>query len=90
MVCRTCASLFLMEVRMPAKKPRITSVVDRGMFAWLRAKADSEGISVSLVVRDLLIRVREDEEERHWAGVGEERLDTFSREAAESHDDVWG
>ena len=75
---------------MPAKNPRVTAVVDRGLFAWLRAKAAREGISVSLVVRDLLMRVREDEEERYWAAAGEERLDTFSRDEAASHDDVWG
>lgn len=75
---------------MPAKNPRVTAVVDRGLLAWLRAKAAREGISVSLVVRDLLMRVREDEEERYWATAGEERLDSFSPDEAESHDDVWG
>jgi hypothetical protein len=75
---------------MPAKNPRISAVVDHGLFTWLRAKAVREGISVSLVVRDLLMRVREDEEERYWAAAGEERLDTFSRDEAEGHEDVWG
>jgi len=52
---------------MPAKNPRISTVVDRGLLKWLRSRARREGISVSLVVRDLLMRVREDEEERYWA-----------------------
>ena len=43
---------------MPAKNPRISSVVDLGLWKWLRAKAKHEGISVSLVVRDLLMRAR--------------------------------
>jgi len=74
---------------MPAKNPRISAVVDRGLLKWLRARAKREGISVSLVVRDLLMRVRNEEEERYWAAAGEERIESFSREEALSHDDVW-
>ena len=37
---------------MPAKNPRISSVIDLGLWKWLRAKAKHQGISVSLVVRD--------------------------------------
>ncbi len=75
---------------MPAKNPRISAVVDRGLLKWLRARAKSEGISVSLVVRDLLIRVRNEEDEQYWAAAGEERLETFSRDEAVNHEDVWG
>jgi hypothetical protein len=74
---------------MPAKNPRISAVVDRGLLKWLRAKAKREGISVSLVVRDLLRRVRDDEAEEYWAAAGEERLESFSRDDAVSHEDVW-
>ena len=74
---------------MPAKNPRISAVVDRGLLKWLRAKAKGEGISVSLVVRDLLRRVRDDEEEEYWAAAGEERLESFSRDDAVTHEDVW-
>mgnify|MGYP001818910151 FL=1 len=74
---------------MPAKNPRISAVVDRGLLKWLRAKAKGEGISVSLVVRDLLRRVRDDEEEEYWAATGEERLESFSRDDAVTHEDVW-
>jgi hypothetical protein len=75
---------------MPAKNPRISAVVDRGLLKWLRAKADQEGISVSLLVRDLLMRLRDEDEERYWAAAGEERLESFSRNAALNHEDVWG
>jgi hypothetical protein len=75
---------------MPAKNPRISAVVDRGLLKWLRAKAKREGISVSLVVRDLLIRVRNEEEEQYWAATGEERLESFLRDDAVNHEDVWG
>lgn len=74
---------------MPAKNPRISAVVDLGLLKWLRAKAKNEGISVSLVVRDLLMRVRDEEEEQYWAAAGEERLESFSRQDGLSHEDVW-
>jgi hypothetical protein len=75
---------------MPAKNPRVSAVVDRGLLKWLRAKAKREGISVSLVVRDLLMRLRDEEEEQHWAAAGDERLESFSRDEALHHKDVWG
>ena len=74
---------------MPAKNPRISSVVDLGLWKWLQAKAKHEGISVSLVVRDILMRARSDEEEQYWAATGEERLDSFSRDESLRHEDVW-
>jgi hypothetical protein len=75
---------------MPAKNPRISAVLDTGLWKWLRAKATSEGISVSLVVRDILMRARAEEEEQYWAAAGEERLESFSRDDAVAHEDVWG
>jgi hypothetical protein len=75
---------------MPAKNPRISSVIDLGLWKWLRAKAKHEGISVSLVVRDILMRARAEEEEQYWAAAGEERLESFSPDESLSHKDVWG
>ena len=75
---------------MPAKNPRISTVLDLGLVKWLRAKAEREGISVSLVVRDILMRARAEEEEKYWAAVGDERINSFSRDEAVDHEDVWG
>ena len=75
---------------MPAKNPRISAVVDVGLWKWLRSKAKAGGISMSLVVRDILMRVRAEEDEQYWAAAGEERFDSFSRDEAMSHEDVWG
>lgn len=74
---------------MPAKNPRVSAVVDRGLLRWLRARADREGVSISLLVRDILKQVAEDDEERYWAAAGEERLESFSRQEAVCHDDAW-
>lgn len=75
---------------MPAKNPRISAVVDVGIWKWLRSKAKHDGISVSLVVRDILMRARAEEAEHYWSAAGEERLDSFTRDDALGHDDVWG
>ena len=75
---------------MPAKNPRVSAVLDLGLLKWLRAKAKQDGISVSLVVRDILMRARADEEEQFWAAAGDERIDSFSRDEAVPHEDVWG
>ena len=75
---------------MPAKNPRVSAVVDKALMKWLRSKSDDQGISVSLIVRDILMRVRDEEEEQYWAAAGEERLERFSRKEAVEHDDAWG
>jgi hypothetical protein len=80
---------LLEEVQMPATNPRITSVVGKELFTWLRGKADRQGISVSLLVRDLLMRLRDEDEEQLWAAQGEQRLATFDREKAFDHEDAW-
>lgn len=74
---------------MPAKHPRIMTVVDEELAQWLRRRSVTEGRSVSLVVRDILARQYAEDEERFWAREGEERLDTFDRKAAVSHEDAW-
>lgn len=74
---------------MPATNPRVSSVVDQALLGWLRAKAERRGVSVSLLIRDLLIRFRDEDEDRFWAAAGEERLQSFDRDKARSHEDAW-
>ncbi|MFL6203408.1 MAG: hypothetical protein ACJ76J_29940 [Thermoanaerobaculia bacterium] len=74
---------------MPAKHPRIMTVVDEEMAQWLRRRSQAEGRSVSLVVREILAKQYAEDEERFWAKEGEERLETFDRTAAVSHEDAW-
>ena len=75
---------------MPARNPRITTVVDPEVATWLRRKSEIESRSVSTLVRDILARYREEEEERFWVSEGEGRLATFDEETALTDDDVWG
>ncbi len=74
---------------MPAKSPRISAVVDASVMSWLTRRARAEGISVSLVVRDMLLRLREEDEEAYWAAAGERRLASFVREDAVPHHRAW-
>lgn len=74
---------------MPAKSPRITTVVDGDLADWLKRRSEVEGRSVSLVVRDIIAKYYADEEERFWAREGESRLAMFDRQTAISHEDAW-
>ncbi len=75
---------------MPATNPRISTVVDPEVAAWLRRRSQQEGRSLSVLVRDILGKFYAEEEERFWADAGEKRLETFVRRDAVSHGDAWG
>ena len=74
---------------MPATNPRISTVVDPELAAWLQRRSEQEGRSLSVLVRDILTKFYSEEEERFWAQAGEERLASFQREDALSHRDAW-
>ena len=74
---------------MPAAHPRIMTTVDEELAQWLRRRSEAEGRSVSLVVREILAKQFAEDEERFWAKEGEERLKTFDRKTAVSHEDAW-
>jgi predicted DNA-binding protein len=74
---------------MPAKHPRIMTVVNEELAQWLRRRSEAEGRSVSLVVREILAKQYAEDEERFWAKEGEKRLKTFDRKTAVSHEDAW-
>jgi len=74
---------------MPVTHPRIMTVVDEELARWLRRRSEAEGRSISLVVREILAKQYAEDEERFWAKEGEERLRTFDRKTAVSHEDAW-
>jgi hypothetical protein len=75
---------------MPSKNPRLSTVLEQPLYNWLRKKAKQEGVSLSLLVRDLLRGAYEQEEDAYWSRIGEERLKTFDPKQALTHDQVWG
>lgn len=75
---------------MPTTNPRISTVVDAGIADWLRSRSEQEGRSLSDLVREILTRSYNEQEERFWATSGEQRLATFDHDHALSHDSAWG
>ncbi len=74
---------------MPAKHPRIMTVVDEEMAQWLSRRSEAESRSISRIVREILAKQYAEDKERFWAKEGKERLKTFDRTAAVSHEDAW-
>jgi predicted DNA-binding protein len=74
---------------MPAANPRVSAVLDREIVTWLQRKAEQDGLSLSMVVREILKKHYEEAEERFWVREGEDRLQSFDASTALSHDDVW-
>jgi len=74
---------------MPAKNPRLTTVLEKPLYVWLRESAHKQGISLSLLMRDLVREAYERDEDIYWAKEGEERLSNFDRGSAKPHNKVW-
>lgn len=51
--------------------------------------ANSEGISMSAIARDLILEAIELREDVALATLADKRVKTFNRKASLSHDDVW-
>ena len=74
---------------MPAKKPRVSVVLEKPLYDSVRRLAAKEEISLSLKIRDLVKDALETQEDVVLAEVAEERENTFRRTRALSHKQVW-
>ncbi|MBU4313151.1 MAG: ribbon-helix-helix protein, CopG family [Candidatus Omnitrophica bacterium] len=74
---------------MPTKNPRLNVVLDPSLYDTLTELAHKEGISLSLMARDLLKESLELHEDIYWNKIAQEREKTFSRKKALSHKDIW-
>lgn len=75
---------------MPAKNPRINIVVERPLYAAINDMAKKSGISMAMVVRDLIKEALELKEDTALAAFADTRMKSFNRKKALSHDEVWG
>ena len=75
---------------MPSKNPRLTAVLEKPLYQWVRENARKQGISVSLMVRDLIREAYEREEDAYWVKKAEERMKTYDRKKSLSHEQVFG
>lgn len=74
---------------MPTKNPRLNVVLDPNLYKSLSRLANKEGISLSLLARDLLKESLELREDVYWNEVAQKRDKTFSYKKALSHEDIW-
>jgi hypothetical protein len=77
------------EFSMPAKNPRLTTVVEKPLYVWLKKSAKKRGVSLSLLMRDLVKEAYEREEDIYWSKVAEERLADFDPKKSLSHKEFW-
>lgn len=75
---------------MPAKNPRINIVVERPLYAAIHDMAKDSGISMAMVVRDLIKEALELKEDAALAAFADKRMKSFNSKKALSHDEVWG
>jgi predicted DNA-binding ribbon-helix-helix protein len=74
---------------MPAKNPRINVVLEKPLYNTLHDLAKDEGISMSMLMRDLVKDALDLREDLALANFAEEREGTFDRQQALNHDEVW-
>lgn len=75
---------------MPAKNPRVNVVLEKPVYNALHDLAETEGVSMSMLMRDLVKEALELREDRALAEFAAEREKDFDRSEALSHDEVWG
>jgi hypothetical protein len=75
---------------MPAKNPRVNVVLEKPLYNALHDLAEDEGVSMSMLMRDLVKEALELREDRALADLAAEREKNFDRRKALSHDEVWG
>ena len=75
---------------MPAKNPRINVVLEKPLYNALHDLAEEQGLSLSMLMRDLVKEALELREDRALAEFAAEREEGFDRSKALTHEEVWG
>lgn len=75
---------------MPTKNPRVNVVLEPGLYGTLHKLAHKEGVSLSLMARDLIKEAIELYEDIHWNKVAAEREKSYDKATAATHKDIWG
>ena len=73
---------------MPTKNARVNVVMEKPLYAAVSEIAEERGLSMSMVVRDLIREAIELQEDQGLARFAEAREATLKK--ALSHEDVWG
>ena len=72
---------------MPAKNPRINVVLDINLYRNVQYLAETEGVSLSTKVRDLIREALEVQEDIYLASFAEDREKTWGRSL--THREIW-
>jgi hypothetical protein len=75
---------------MPTKHPRLNVVLEAPVLRSVERLAAKDGVSLSLKARELIHEALELHEDAYWAQRAHKRQQTFSRERALTHEQVWG
>jgi predicted DNA-binding protein len=74
---------------MPSKNPRINVVLDNNLYKNIQFLAETEGVSLSAKVKDLIKEALEVQEDLYLAAFAEEREKTWDKSTALTHDEIW-
>lgn len=74
---------------MTTKNPRINVVLEKPLYKSIERLAKRDGVSLSLKVRDLVKEALELEEDIALSLFAEGREQSFSKEKALKHHEVW-
>lgn len=74
---------------MPTKLPRLNVVIEPQVYRTILKLSKREGLSMSLIARDLLREALAMYEDTYWAKRAEEREATFLRRKALTHRQIW-
>jgi hypothetical protein len=75
---------------MPTKNARVNVVMEKPLYTVVSGLAKKEGLSMSMVVRDLVKEALELREDIELVRIAEEREKSLSHTRKLSHKDVWG
>ena len=74
---------------MPSKNPRINVVLDDNLYKNIQFLAETDGVSLSAKVKDLIKEALEVQEDLYLASFAEEREKTWDKSATRTHDEIW-
>ena len=74
---------------MPSKNPRINVVLDDNLYKNIQFLAETEGVSLSAKVKDLIKEALEVQEDLYLASFAEEREKTWDKSTTRTHDEIW-
>ncbi len=74
---------------MPTKNPRVNVVLDVQLYAAVSELAENHGVSMSMIMRDLVREAMEIREDVALAQIADQRAQTFEPDMAMTHDEVW-